>query len=67
MIRVSVEDYCQQCLDFSPDIIEPMRAFSIDDREIIQSDTIIKCKYRKRCANIKRYLEQQTKGVQADG
>jgi hypothetical protein len=62
MIRIDVEEYCHSCLDFSPDIIPPTRAFSVDGKEIIQTDTIIQCKYRKRCAGIKRYLEQQMKG-----
>lgn len=62
MIRVDVEGYCQQCLDFTPDVIEPKREFSIEVGEVVLTDTIIKCKYRKRCAGIKRYLEQQMKG-----
>lgn len=61
MIKVNVEDYCQQCLDFSPDVIEPARVRS-GDGETHWSDTIVQCKYRKRCAGIRRYLEQQMKG-----
>ena len=61
MIRINVEEYCHQCLDFSPDVIEPTRAFAVEGEQIIQTDTIVQCKYRKRCANIKRYLEQQAK------
>lgn len=62
MIRVEVEEYCQQCLDFHPDVTPPERKWSIDEMAMIQTDTIIQCKYRKRCAGIKRYLEQQAKG-----
>lgn len=63
MIRLNVEEYCQQCLDFSPDVIEPTRAFLTDGEgeAVIQTDTIIQCEYRKRCANIKRYLDHQSK------
>ena len=62
MIRLEVEEYCHQCLDFHPDVIEPTRAYSLDDEKNSHTDTIIMCKYRKRCAGIKRYLEQQSKG-----
>lgn len=59
MIVVDVEDYCQQCLDFHPDVTAPTRERA--EGVTIQTDTIIRCKYRKRCAGIKRYLEQQSK------
>lgn len=62
MIKVNVEEYCHQCLDFCSDVIEPMRIRSGDNKEPHWSDTLIQCKYRKRCAGIKRYLEQQMKG-----
>jgi hypothetical protein len=63
MIRIDVEDYCDSCLDFSADVIKPQRCFSIDGEIEMRSDTIIQCEHRKRCAGIKRYLEQQMKGV----
>lgn len=60
MIRINVEEYCHQCLDFNPDVIPPTRG--IDEKgEPVQTDTIIQCKYRKRCANMIRYLEHQAK------
>lgn len=63
MIKVAVEDYCQQCLDFTPDVTKPERLYSADMPDgMVLSDTIIRCEYRKRCAGIKRYLEQQAKG-----
>lgn len=61
MILVNVEDYCQSCLDFTPDVTPPQRVRVPDDREFTMGDTIIKCVYRKRCAAIKRYLENQMK------
>ena len=67
MIRISVEDYCHKCLEFTPDMIDPTRTFSIDGEEVFQTDTLIKCKHRKRCANIVRYLEQQLKGGSTNG
>ena len=60
MIKLEVEAYCQQCLDFCPDVIKAeriQRAGGI----VEYTDTIIRCKYRNRCAGIKRFLEQQSK------
>ena len=61
MIRVEVEEYCQECLDFTPDVIKPERTIFVGG-EVIYSDTIVQCKNRKRCSNIERYLRQQAKG-----
>lgn len=62
MIVVTVEDYCQACLDFKPEVTPPTRLYSsFDNAEVVFTDTIIQCQYRKRCAGIKRYLEQQVK------
>lgn len=61
MIRVEVEDYCQECLDFTPDLIKPERVRT-GEGDLKYTDTIIQCKHHKRCASIKRYLEQQSKG-----
>lgn len=58
MITIDIQPYCERCLEFSPDVEYPSRYFA-DNDEIIQSDTIIRCKYRKRCELIKRYLERQ--------
>lgn len=59
MIRVDVEEYCQQCLDFTPDIIKPIRITVPAQGEITFTDTVIQCEYRKRCAGMMRYLKQQ--------
>lgn len=63
MIKIDVEEYCQQCLDFTPDVAAPVKTYISDcigDR-VVQSDTIVRCEYRKRCASIARYLEQHMK------
>ena len=61
MIRVEVEDYCQSCLDFAADVTSGQKTYS-EDLTCSVTDTVIHCKYRRRCAAIKRYLESQTKG-----
>ena len=61
MIRIDVEEYCHSCMDFSPDVTPPIRSFS-ENGAVKQTDTIIQCEHRKRCANIERFLKQQLKG-----
>ena len=63
MIKLDVEGYCQQCLDFSPEVTRPERVTDVTGKFIGYSDTVIQCKYRKRCSGIKRYLEHQIKGA----
>lgn len=62
MIKLDIQDYCQSCRDFEPDITRPEKLIFKDydgNSIMIQSDTIIQCKYAKRCENIRRYLKQQ--------
>ena len=67
MIRLEVEEYCQSCLDFCPDVTKPERVYCGDNEPFTFGDTIIKCEYRKRCAGIRRFLEHQLKEVEAVG
>lgn len=66
MIRVDVKDYCQWCLDFSPDVTKPVKYYG-DGGEIVLGDTIIQCEHARRCEAIKRYLESQMKTEEAVG
>ena len=59
MIKLEVEGYCQQCLDFCPDVVKPERVVVVGSDKPIYSDTIVHCKYQKRCSGIRRFLEQQ--------
>ena len=71
MIRIEVEEYCNACMDFSPDVTKPTREVVYSPREVepivLQSDTIVRCEYRKRCEAIRKYLEKQTKSEEAVG
>ena len=65
MIKLEVEPYCQQCLDFTPDVVRPEREIIEDlkgKRTAKYSDTIVHCKYRNRCAGIERFIRNQRKG-----
>lgn len=65
MIRVEVEEYCSECLDFQPDVEKPQKLYAnvteitMTDTEIIVTDTVIRCENRKRCEHIRRYLERK--------
>ena len=61
MIKVEVEEYCHNCMDFEADVTKPERLYSLSGDDVVFSDTVIHCKYRKRCAGIIRYLDRQTK------
>lgn len=66
MIKIDVEDYCHQCQDFHPDVI-PAYKVTIGNDEVILTDTLVKCEYRKRCASMMRYLTQKNRGDEASG
>ena len=59
MIKIDVKGYCQSCTDFEPDVQRPEKLYPIGSEEVTVTDTIIRCRYRKRCETIKRYLEKQ--------
>ena len=60
MIKLEVEEYCQDCLDFNPDVIKPER-IRTEGGNTYYTDTVVQCKYHKRCSGITRYLEQKVK------
>lgn len=60
MIKLEVEEYCQECPAFEPDV-DSNTWYDPTDNLPSVSDTIIHCRYRKRCANMVRYLERKMK------
>ena len=57
MIKLKVEDYCHECPAFEADV----DTSGWYDPQSQEEDTIIRCRYRKRCANMVRYLERKLK------
>lgn len=61
-IKLEVREYCSACLDFEPDVTKPERPLCCDIYDIavleVQTDTIVRCRYARRCENIKRFLER---------
>lgn len=61
MIRLDVQDYCQKCSYFEPELEKPQQIYT--ERGCFElSDMFVKCQYRKRCESIKRYLELDSEG-----
>lgn len=62
MIRLDISEYCNDCCDFEPDVTKPERRLvhTVNTDVVnVQSDTVVRCKYAKRCESIKRYLERR--------
>lgn len=58
MIKLDIQPYCQNCLNFEADVEPPKRAYAGSDI-VCQTDTIVRCERRKYCENMKRYLERE--------
>ena len=56
MIRLVVDDYCENCNEFEPDV-EKMNCENIYGTEF--TDTMITCVHKQRCKCIKNYLENK--------
>ena len=61
MIKLEVMPYCSECRDFDPAV--EMRGFTYCGTEEKANDTYIRCKYRNRCENIRRYISQQKEAI----
>ena len=65
MICLDIQEYCSACFDFEPDVTKPFRDTVYgpgNEKTVFQTDTIVRCKYARRCEAVKRYLEQQIEG-----
>lgn len=56
MIRLEVEDYCQNCPDFEAKV--DSTSLHANDKEVVNYH-IIRCKHARRCERMKEYLEGQ--------
>lgn len=68
MIRLDISEYCNDCCDFEPDVTKPERRLvhTVNTDVVnVQSDTVVRCKYAKRCESIKRYLERRAQQEKA--
>ena len=58
MITLKVEEYCHECPAFEPDVDTSGWYNPLNQEEMIR-ETVILCRYRKRCASMMRYLKKQ--------
>lgn len=58
MIKVVVEPYCDDCRDFTAEVVPPQRILE-DNRTVHQTNTIIFCANADRCRGMVRYLEKK--------
>lgn len=56
MIRLIVEDYCQDCPDFEP-VAEKTNLYSGQD--VCMVNTEVYCKYKDRCASVAKWMKEK--------
>lgn len=66
MICLEVQPYCSECCDFKPDVVSPIKIYA-GDNDVMQSDTVVRCEYARRCEAIKRYLLRRIGEKDGDG
>lgn len=60
MIKFNISIYCQDCLDFEPQVTQrPEQLKSNDGDSYFYGDTLVECKYRNRCKTIYNYLKKE--------
>ena len=57
MIKLDIQPYCEDCVNFEADVETNIYYVYFDEKQIVSS---VRCKNRKICENIKRYLERRT-------
>lgn len=58
-IRLEVQPYCEDCLDFEADVEKPNVYYANFDVVETYGDTVIRCSHRNFCERIKNHLEKQ--------
>lgn len=56
MIKVEVKEYCESCTEFDPDVEYPTN-FYANSEVAYMTDTIVRCKDRRKCENIHRRMK----------
>ena len=57
MIKLDVQPYCHECAGFMP-FCDRSVEYESEGRVYYRSDTVITCKYKKRCEQMIKYLEK---------
>lgn len=60
MIKLDTHEYCQDCVDFEPIVIQRPERFNVSFGDFRYcGDTIVECEYRRRCEAIHSYLKKE--------
>lgn len=59
MIKLEVQDYCQNCDCFEADV-ECERLYALNKPVVVE--TTIKCGHRHVCENVKKHFEKESLG-----
>ena len=54
MIKLEVEQYCQNCPEFEP--VVDSTALFINEGDVVRRETTVTCKHRERCINIFKHI-----------
>ena len=57
MIRLDVEDYCQDCPEFEAEVLKDRKFYGFTEG----TDTIIRCEHYIRCQRMEKYLSERLK------
>ena len=58
MIKLLVEDYCHECLEFEPIKVGGHAYYDLDGNIVYLEDTKVMCEHDTRCHRIKKHLEK---------
>lgn len=60
MIKLDIQPYCECCDGFEPEVRRSDVLYAVGGEAIeVGEDMFVRCKYRKRCENMVRYLQRQ--------
>lgn len=59
MIKLDIHEYCNECDGFEPVFIAGDKLYQDDRQCVIQTDSIVRCRYHKRCTSIEKYLTKK--------
>ena len=64
MITLDIKPYCHECRDFEPVCEQKCYTYMNKDLDGVKTaDTVIYCKTRNRCENIRRYISRQKEAI----
>ena len=60
MIKLDARWYCQDCLEFEPQVVQrPGRLYSLSDDSIVLGDTIVECEHLRHCEALYNHLKRK--------